>query len=63
MRARPKTIGKYEVVDERARDSMGVVYSAHDPPSNGTVALKVTHQDKLEEKGAQHFRKLVFNEA
>jgi len=63
MSTRPSKIGKYEVLDEMGRGSMGVVYSARDPFSNRMVALKVAHQDQVEAMGASRFRKLFFNEA
>ena len=59
----PGTIGKYEVIEEVGRGNMGTVYSATDPFSDRKVALKVAHRDKLEQMGAQRFRKLFFNEA
>jgi serine/threonine protein kinase len=60
----PEVIGKYEIMDEVGRGSMGTVYSAHDPFSNRTVAIKVAHPQvsgKAEESA--RFRKLFFNEA
>jgi serine/threonine protein kinase len=60
----PKKVGKYEIVEEIGKGSMGTVYSAHDPFSNRLVAIKVAHPqyiDKSEE--GQRFRKLFFNEA
>ena len=63
MSTLPGKIGKYEVIAEIGRGNMGVVYSALDPFSDHMVALKVAHQDQLEEMGAQRFRKLFFNEA
>ncbi len=60
----PNKIGKYEVVEEVGRGSMGTVYSAHDPFSNRLVAIKVAHQHFVDEsESGQRFRKLFFNEA
>lgn len=61
---RPEIVGKYEILDEVGRGSMGTVYSAHDPFSERTVAIKVAHPQfvGLGEEGTR-FRKLFFNEA
>ena len=60
----PAKIGKYEIVQEVGRGSMGTVYSAHDPFSDRLVAIKVAHPQFVDasEEG-QRFRKLFFNEA
>ncbi|HEY7840561.1 MAG TPA: serine/threonine-protein kinase [Gammaproteobacteria bacterium] len=62
--AQPEVIGKYEILEEVGRGSMGTVYSAHDPFSDRTVAVKVANPQKLGagQDGAR-FRKLFFNEA
>ena len=39
--------GRYEVVSEIGRGSMGVVYQAHDPQIDRLVALKVLREDRL----------------
>jgi serine/threonine protein kinase len=39
--------GRYEVVREIGKGSMGVVYQAHDPQIDRLVALKVLRQDRL----------------
>ena len=60
----PEVIGKYEIIEEVGRGSMGTVYSAHDPFSNRTVAIKVAHpQVSAREEENSRFRKLFFNEA
>lgn len=64
LAATPEVIGKYEIIAEVGRGSMGTVYSAHDPFSNRTVAIKVAHP-QFAGPGEQdsRFRKLFFNEA
>ena len=60
----PEIIGKYEIIAEVGRGSMGTVYSAHDPFSNRSVAIKVAHpQVSDKESENSRFRKLFFNEA
>lgn len=61
----PDKIGKYEVVEEVGRGSMGAVYSAHDPFSNRLLALKVAHPQFAGENSreGERFKKLFFNEA
>jgi serine/threonine protein kinase len=60
----PEKIGKYEIVQEVGRGSMGTVYSAHDPFSDRLVAFKLPHPHFVDqsEEGLR-FRKLFFNEA
>ncbi len=59
-----KVIGKYEIIGEAGRGSMGTVYEAFDPFANRKVAIKVAHPHfvKQDEDGLR-FRKLFFNEA
>jgi len=60
----PAKIGKYEIVQEVGRGSMGTVYEAIDPFSSRSVAIKVAHPqfiNKTEE--GERFKKLFFNEA
>lgn len=64
MNGTPDKIGKYEVVEEIGRGSMGTVYSAHDPFSNRLLALKVAHPQYIDRtREGERFRKLFFNEA
>ena len=60
----PKRLGKYEVIREVDRGSMGIVYLGHDPYSDRSVAIKVALSELLTdpESGAS-YRKLFFNEA
>ena len=61
----PKKIGKYQIVEEAGRGSMGIVYKAIDPFSNRTVAIKLAHKHFVDENtdDGERFRKLFFNEA
>ncbi len=60
----PRQFGKYEVIAEIGRGSMGTVLSAHDPFSQRKIAIKVAHPEFLEGgEAGERFRKLFFNEA
>ncbi len=60
----PDKIGKYDVVREVGRGSMGIVYLAHDPFVNREVAIKVANADTLNDPVyGNTYRKLFFNEA
>ena len=59
-----QTLGKYEVIREVGRGSMGIVYLAHDPFAGRDVALKVALPESLQdETSGVRYRKLFFNEA
>ncbi len=58
------TLGKYDVVREIGRGSMGVVYLGHDPFKGHDVAIKVALPESLhDDRGGARYRKLFFNEA
>lgn len=60
----PEKSGKYEVIEEINRGSMGVVYLGHDPYVNRAVALKVAFLDELNDPDSgERYRKMFFNEA
>jgi len=52
--------GRYEVISEIGRGSMGVVYKAHDPNLDLTIALKVLRQDRM---SSDAFMKRFLSEA
>lgn len=59
-----QTIGKYELVREIGRGSMGTVYLARDPFSLREVAVKIADVDpKSSQRIARRRRKLFFTEA
>jgi len=62
--APPSRLGKYEVLREISRGSMGTVYLGHDPYTDRHVALKVAHAEQLQdEDSGDRYRKMFFNEA
>lgn len=59
-----QTLGKYDVLKEIGRGSMGTVYLGFDPFASRKVAIKVANPDALaDERSGTRFRKLFFNEA
>jgi serine/threonine protein kinase len=60
----PEKVGKYIILQEIGRGSMGTVYSANDPFSSREVAIKVAHTQFISNSDdSERFRKLFFNEA
>ena len=58
------SLGKYDVIREVGKGSMGVVYLGHDPFASKDVALKVALPESLQdEAGGARYRKMFFNEA
>jgi len=61
---RPESLGKYQVVEEIDRGSMGTVYLGHDPYIDRAVAIKVAHAEQLaDDESGDRYRKMFFNEA
>ena len=60
----PERLGKYQVLHEVGRGSMGTVYLGHDPYIDRQVAIKVAHAEQLsDEEGGDRYKKMFFNEA
>lgn len=60
----PKQLGKYKIIRELGRGSMGVVYEGHDPFTDHRVALKVANTRTFKnKKTAERYKKSFFNEA
>ena len=60
----PQRLGKYAVIREINRGSMGIVYLGHDPYLDRPVAIKVAHAEQLnDEESGERYRKMFFNEA
>ena len=56
-------LGKYHVVREISRGSMGIVYFGHEPFIDRPVAMKVALADSLkDEEMAARYRKMFVNE-
>jgi serine/threonine protein kinase len=62
MAEAPSTIGRYEILREIGRGAMGIVYEAHDPALDRTVALKVI-QPSAEGESARIFEERFLAEA
>jgi serine/threonine protein kinase len=60
----PSRLGKYEVLEEISRGSMGIVYLGYDSFVDREVAIKVQHNDSIVggDRAARN-RKMFFNEA
>ncbi len=60
----PSSLGKYEVISEISRGSMGIVYLGHDPYIDRPVAIKVALSEQLNDpESGDRYRKMFFNEA
>ena len=59
-----QVLGKYDVIREIGRGSMGTVFLGHDPFGSRDVAIKVAHPEPVDGEAARgRYRKLFFNEA
>jgi serine/threonine protein kinase len=58
-----QTLGKFEILHELGRGSMGVVHLAHDPFAERQVAIKMALPEVLNDEHGSRYRKLFFNEA
>ncbi|TAJ94452.1 MAG: cyclic nucleotide-binding domain-containing protein [Gammaproteobacteria bacterium] len=64
MSQAPDKLGKYFIVGEIGRGSMGTVYAANDPFTDRKVAIKVAHQHFINRaEDGERFKKMFFNEA
>jgi serine/threonine protein kinase len=60
----PSRLGKYSILREVSRGSMGTVFLGHDPYIDRAVAIKVAHPEQLrDEESGERYRKMFFNEA
>jgi len=60
----PEKVGKYTILEEIGRGSMGTVYSANDPFSSRKVAIKVAHTQFISTaEDGERLRRMFFNEA
>jgi serine/threonine-protein kinase len=59
----PKTIGRYEIVDELGQGAMGTVFRAHDPSMDRMVALKTILMGALLGSHGDEFRQRFYREA
>jgi serine/threonine-protein kinase len=59
----PKTIGRYEILDELGHGAMGSVFRALDPAMNRTVALKTILAVALASEQGDEYRQRFYREA
>ncbi len=59
----PRSIGKFRVEGVLGRGAMGVVFKAHDPDIDRTVAIKLVRTDLLEGEDRPHYIDRFRNEA
>lgn len=60
----PEKLGKYKILEQVGRGSMGIVYEGYDPFADQQVAVKVALSENLRDGDAgERYRKMFFNEA
>ncbi|MGA3373253.1 MAG: serine/threonine-protein kinase [Terracidiphilus sp.] len=59
----PKTIGRYEIIDELGQGAMGSVFRARDPAMNRIVALKTVLAVALASEQGAEYRQRFYREA
>ena len=59
----PKTIGRYEIIDELGHGAMGSVFRANDPAMNRIVALKTILPVALASEQGDEYRQRFYREA
>src|SRR5271155_4017526 len=59
----PKTIGRYEIIDELGHGAMGTVFRAKDPAMERVVALKTISAAAMVSQQGTAFRERFFREA
>ena len=56
-----ESLGRYEVVEEIVRSSMGAVHLGHDPYIDRAIAIKVVYAEHLnDEVLGDRYRKIFF---
>jgi serine/threonine-protein kinase len=63
MQSRPHQIGRYRIEGLLGKGAMGIVYKAHDPHIDRTVAIKLVRADLLDGESRGHYLSRFRNEA